>query len=210
MATTLRQTYSCIVRRKFLKEVITFVILSTMGPTSCLSWSIVMGLPIMEVRQVCRVTRLVATWKLAKLAFNFWLVLKYFGNTWEILRNIYLLVEFSRGPVGVSCSHPPLAVDGLVGGGGEHQQLVPLVGQQPRVNLDGNLGVEWKLPSPADQLQDNSVSNLTQLLWQVRCALIQQISDILRKNSWNKSDWQDFSSGHYPQCGNVFKVITVY
>ena len=88
MATTLRQTYSCIVRRKFLKEVITFVILSTMGPTSCLSWSIVMGLPIMEVRQVCRVTRLVATWKFAKLAFNFWLVLKYFGNTWEILRNI--------------------------------------------------------------------------------------------------------------------------
>ena len=64
MATTLRQTYSCMVRRKFLKVVMTLVIFSTMVPTSCRSWSMVMGRPIMEVRQVCSVTRLVATWTL--------------------------------------------------------------------------------------------------------------------------------------------------
>ena len=76
-------------------------------------------------------------------------------------------MEFRGCPVGVGCSHPPLAVDGLVGRGGEDQELVPLVGQQPGVDLDGNLRVEGELPCPADQLQDNSVSNLTELLWQV-------------------------------------------
>ena len=64
MATTLRHTYSCMVSRKFLKVVMTLVIFSTMVPTSCRSWSMVMGRPIMEVRQVCSVTRLVATWTL--------------------------------------------------------------------------------------------------------------------------------------------------
>ena len=61
IATTFKQTYSCIVSLKFLKVVMTFVIFSTMVPTSCLSWSMVIGLPIMEVRQVCSVTKLVAT-----------------------------------------------------------------------------------------------------------------------------------------------------
>ena len=74
-------------------------------------------------------------------------------------------------------------IDGLVGGGGEDQELVPLVGQQPGVDLNGNLRVEGKLPRPADQLQDNSVSNLTQLLRQVRSTLIQKISDILREKN---------------------------
>ena len=73
-------------------------------------------------------------------------------------------MELGSGPVRVSCPHPPVAVDGLVGRGGEHQQLVPLVGQQPGVNLNRNLSVEWKLPSPVDQLEDNSVSNPTQLV----------------------------------------------
>ena len=64
MATTLRQTYSWTVSLKFLREVMTLVTFSTMLPTSCRSWSMVMGRPIMEVRQVCRVTRLVATYKI--------------------------------------------------------------------------------------------------------------------------------------------------
>ena len=62
IATTLRHTYSWIVSRKLRSEVMTLVTFSTMLPTSCLSWSMVMGRPIMEVRQVCRVTRLVATY----------------------------------------------------------------------------------------------------------------------------------------------------
>ena len=41
---------------------------------------------------------------------------------------------------------------------------MPLVGQQPGVDLYRNLVVEWKLPRPVNQLEDNSVSNLTQLV----------------------------------------------
>ena len=60
--------------------------------------------------------------------------------------------------------HHSVAVDGLVCGGGEHQELVPLVGQQPGVDLHRDLSVEWKFPSPVDQLEDNPVSNPTQLV----------------------------------------------
>ena len=73
-------------------------------------------------------------------------------------------MEFRRGPIRVCCSHPAVAIDGLVGRGGEDQQLVPLVGQQPGVDLHGDLSVEWKFPSPVDQLEDNPVSNPTQLV----------------------------------------------
>ena len=78
-----------------------------------------------------------------------------------------LLVQLCRLSVAPGGAHPLVPVDRLVGGGGEDQELVPLVGQQTGVDLNGNLRVEGKLPRPADQLQDNSVSNLTQLLWQV-------------------------------------------
>ena len=61
MATTLRQTYSCLLSWKLRKLVITLVIFSTIVPTSCRSWSIVIGRPIMEVRQVWRVTKFVDT-----------------------------------------------------------------------------------------------------------------------------------------------------
>ena len=73
-------------------------------------------------------------------------------------------MEFRRCPVGVGGAHPAVAVDGLVGRGGEDQQLVPLVGQEASVNLNRNLSVEWKLPSPVNQLEDNSVSNPTQFV----------------------------------------------
>merc|ERR1719195_2035539 len=53
----------------------TLVIFSTMVPTSCRSWSMVMGRPIMEVRQVCSVTRLVATsWCGSAVAPSEWVV----------------------------------------------------------------------------------------------------------------------------------------
>ena len=73
-------------------------------------------------------------------------------------------MEFRRCPVGVGGAHPAVAVDGLVGRGGEDQQLVPLVGQKPGVDLHRDLSVEWKFPSPVDQLEDNPVSNPTQLV----------------------------------------------
>ena len=63
MAITLRHTYSSIFNWNWRKMAITLVIFSTMLPTSCLNWSMVMGLPIIDVRHVCRVTRLVATCK---------------------------------------------------------------------------------------------------------------------------------------------------
>ena len=70
IATTFRQTYSCMVSLKFLKVEMTCVIFSTMGPTSCLNWSMVMGLPIMEVRHVWRVTKFVATCQVQNICFH--------------------------------------------------------------------------------------------------------------------------------------------
>lgn len=67
MATTFKQTYSWMVSLKFRKEVITLVTFSTMLPTSWRNWSMVMGRPIIEVRQVCRVTKLVATYNKRKM-----------------------------------------------------------------------------------------------------------------------------------------------
>lgn len=40
---------------------VTCVIFSTISPTSCRSWSMVIGLPIIDVRQFCSVQRLVST-----------------------------------------------------------------------------------------------------------------------------------------------------
>ena len=42
-----------------------------------------------------------------------------------------------------SCrSHPPGAVNGLVSGGGEDQELVPLVSQKPRCQVNRELAEE--------------------------------------------------------------------
>lgn len=40
---------------------VTCVIFSTISPTSCRNWSMVIGLPIIDVRQFCSVHRLVST-----------------------------------------------------------------------------------------------------------------------------------------------------
>ena len=51
------------------------------------------------------------------------------------------------------------AIDGLVGGGGEDQELVPLVGEEAGVELDGDLLVEGQPPGPLDQLEDDAVAD---------------------------------------------------
>ena len=91
----------------------------------------------------------------------------------------HLLMRLSSGSVRVGGPHPPIAVDGLVGGGGEDQQLVPLVGQQPRVDLHRDLGVEWQSPSPLDKLEHDPVSDTTKFIRQFGVAVIQQVSHIL-------------------------------
>ena len=48
----------------FLNIIMTWVIFSTISPASVLSWSMVIGLPISLVRQVCNVTRFVEIWKI--------------------------------------------------------------------------------------------------------------------------------------------------
>ena len=59
--------------------------------------------------------------------------------------------------------------------------LLLYLSEEAGVNLNRNLSVEWKLPSPVNQLEDNSVSNPTQFVWQFSSTLIQKISDILRE-----------------------------
>ncbi len=76
--------------------------------------------------------------------------------------------------------HSPSAVDGLVRGGGENQELVPLVRQQPRRQVDGQLAEERQPPGPLDQLVDDGVADLTEFLLQIRLFLVQQLSDVLR------------------------------
>ena len=51
------------------------------------------------------------------------------------------------------------AIDGLVGGGGEDQELVPLVGEEAGVQLDRDFLVEGKPPGPLDQLEDDAVAD---------------------------------------------------
>jgi hypothetical protein len=90
-------------------------------------------------------------------------------------------MKFYFFPVRPGRPHPPGPVDGLVSGGGEHQELVPLVGQQPGGQVDGELAEEGQPPGPLDQLVDNGVSNLAELLFQVGLLLVQQLGNVLLK-----------------------------
>lgn len=78
-------------------------------------------------------------------------------------------------------SHPPGAVDGLVGGSGEHQQLVPLVRQQLGRQVDRQLTEEGQPPGPLHQLVHDGVADLAKLLLQVGLLLVEQLSDVLRR-----------------------------
>lgn len=88
-----------------------------------------------------------------------------------------LLVGLGRGAVAVGGAHP-VAVDGLEGGGGQDQELVPLVGQQPRVDLDRDLGVEGKAAGPLHQLEHDPVPDPAELVRQLRVAVVQQVRHI--------------------------------
>ena len=78
-------------------------------------------------------------------------------------------------------SHPPGAVDGLVGGSGEHQQLVPLVRQQLGRQVDRQLTEEGQPPGPLHQLVHDGVADLAKLLLQVGLLLVEQLGDVLRR-----------------------------
>ena len=56
------------------------------------------------------------------------------------------------------------AIDCLIGGGGEDQELVPLVGEEAGVQLDGDLLVEGQPSGPLDQFEDDSVANAAKFI----------------------------------------------
>ena len=84
----------------------------------------------------------------------------------------YLLVQLDLLPVRSGGAHPLGSVNGLVGAGGQHQQLVPLVGQQPRVDVHRQVRVEGQAARPLNQLVNDRVADLTQLLLQVGAVLV--------------------------------------
>ena len=88
-------------------------------------------------------------------------------------------MRLRRLPVRPDGAHPGRAVDGLVGRGGQHEQLVPLVGEQLRVDLDRDLLVEGQPPGPLDQLVHDGVADLAQLARQVGRAVVQQLAHVL-------------------------------
>ena len=59
----------------------------------------------------------------------------------------------------MSCPQFLGAVDGLVGRGGEDQELVPLVGEEAGVQLDGDLLLEGQPSGPLDQFEDDAVAD---------------------------------------------------
>ncbi len=76
-------------------------------------------------------------------------------------------------------AHAPGAVDGLVGGGGEDEQLVPLVRQQAGVDLHRDLVVEGEAAGPLHQLVDDAVADAAELVRQVGGAVVQQVVHVL-------------------------------
>ena len=77
-------------------------------------------------------------------------------------------MRLRRRPVRVSGAELLGAVDGLVGGGGEDEQLVPLVGEQPGVQLHRDLLVEREPPGPLHQLEHDAVADAAEFVRQVR------------------------------------------
>ena len=72
-------------------------------------------------------------------------------------------------------------MDGLIGRGGQDEQLVPLVSQEPRVDVHGELVIEGKSARPLDQFVHDGVSDLTELLLEICRVLVQQLSDVLKQ-----------------------------
>ena len=74
---------------------------------------------------------------------------------------------------------PLPAVDGLVGGGGEDQELVPLVGEQAGHDVVRNVLVEGESTGPLHQLDHNVVADLIELVRQHGDGRVQQKVDVL-------------------------------
>ena len=75
-------------------------------------------------------------------------------------------------------------MDGLVGGGGEHEQLVPLVGEQAGVRVDGDVLVEGQAPRPLNQLHHDVVSDQAQAVRELSVAVVQQVVHVLKVQVW--------------------------
>ena len=101
-------------------------------------------------------------------------------------------------------AHPPGAVYGLVGGGGEHQQLVPLVGQQARVDLHGDLVVEGQAAGPLDQLVVDPVPDAAELVRQVGGAVVQQVVHVLQSQNVRTG------TATLAKCFGIFKQKQFY
>ena len=111
----------------------------------------------------------------------------------------------------------------LVGGGGEDEQLVPLVGEEPGVQLHGDLGVEGEAPGPLHQLEHDPVPDAAQLVRQLTGRVVQQVRYVLKQ--WvsvilftkcsfpflerMKDVFYILTLDTHSQGGNIFKVITV-
>ena len=84
-------------------------------------------------------------------------------------------------PVGAHGAHPPAAVYGLVAGGGEDQELVPLVGEEAGVDVDGDILVEGQAPRPLHQLHHDVVSDPAEAVRQLSVAVVQQVVHVLNR-----------------------------
>lgn len=105
-----------------------------------------------------------------------------------------LLMKFRRLTIGTDGSHPLVSMDGLVGGGGEHEEFVPLVREELCMDVHRDVLIEREPPCPLDQLVHNAVANLAELAREICRTVVQQFVHILK----------------FPQRGDIFKVITVY
>ena len=76
----------------------------------------------------------------------------------------HLLMRLRCRSVCMSCPQFLGAVDGLVGRGGEDEELVPLVGEEAGVQLDGDLLVEGQPSGPLDQFEDDSVADAAKFI----------------------------------------------
>ena len=71
-------------------------------------------------------------------------------------------------------------MDGLVGGGGENEEFVPLVREELCMDVHRYVLIEGEPPCPLDQLVHNAVADLAQLAGEIRRTVVQQFVDILK------------------------------
>ena len=72
-------------------------------------------------------------------------------------------------------------MNGLIGRGGQHQELVPLVGEESGMYFFGQLVVKGQSGYPFYQLVYDGVSNLAEFVLQIRWILTEQLTNILGK-----------------------------